>query len=70
MGSVWLESGDPAGRKCLYLKETTGGEFRVYRASIRLLKRDIYRPSTEGNYPPENVLDVWGSSGFRASGPL
>ena len=41
-----------------HLKETTGGEFRVYRASIRLLK--VYRPSIRlqnGNYPPENVLD-------------
>ena len=35
------------------LKETTGGEFRVYRASIRLLFR--YIDLLEG-YPPENVL--------------
>ena len=30
------------------LKETTGGEFRVFRASIRLLC------SHNGNYPPAN----------------
>ena len=29
----------------LLLKETTGGEFRVYRASIRLLVYKVYRHS-------------------------
>ena len=27
------------------VKETTGGEFRVYRASMRLLYYKVYRPS-------------------------
>ena len=34
------------------IKETTGGKFRVYRASIELLYG-----SFTGNYPPEYVLD-------------
>ena len=40
----------------LLLKETTGGEFRVYRASIRYI--DLQKISYNGNYPPENVLDI------------
>ena len=37
------------------LKEITGGEFRVYRASRRYI--DLLQGSYNGNYPPENVLD-------------
>ena len=33
------------------LKETAGGEFRVYRASIRHI--DLLQGSYNGNYPPE-----------------
>ena len=38
------------------LKQTTGGEFRVYSASIRYI--EIFeKGSCNGSYPPENVLD-------------
>ena len=38
----------------LTIKGTTGGEFRVYRASIRLLKGiDLLQGSYNGNYPPD-----------------
>ena len=39
----------------LQLKETTGGEFRVYRASKRYV--DLLYGSYNGSYPPENVLE-------------
>ena len=42
------------------LKETTGGEFRVFRASTKLLWYiELLYGSYNGNYPPENVLDLW-----------
>ena len=47
------------------LKETTGGEFRVYRASIRYI--DLLEGSYNGSYPPENVLDEGAARVFRAS---
>ena len=57
---------------CAYLEdeeETTGGELKVYRASIRLLYQ-VYRPSKKGsyngNYPPENLLEGGGGEHSRA----
>ena len=48
-------------------KETAGGESRVYRAhykaSIRYI--NLLEGSYNGNYPPENVLELRGFSGGR-----
>ena len=50
-----------------WLTETTGGELRVqkgfYKASIMYI--DLQKGSYNGNYPPENVLDM-GRSGSEA----
>ena len=43
------------------LKETTGGQFRVYRASVRLRSIryiDLLSGSYNGTYPAENILDL------------
>ena len=46
--------------KPLILKETTGGEFRVHRATIRkasIRYIDLLEGFYNGNYPPEIVPD-------------